>query len=260
MYIVQNEAQMVVMIQEALTSLRKGGDEVSAEMVILPMVVANNPAAAKNLLLQIKSFQPRIDGDGLPVNAAGMVTLNKGRTVHDLLDELESATMISPSDLDIVFNNCTQTHVPGKTRKVEIAFAKMMGMGTLIVDLQKAATASGLPIKTADKIDFTAFVREIPDHRNNDVPRTVLVFVKGTSDPGNGGGSDRVLQPMISRLVARNSTGHEPSFGSFHAQDLDDGWMLLNNKLFGDILGWVKGNSWNVVKLNQDRGGLDIEV
>lgn len=251
-WIVQNEEEMVGMIRQVVAEIR------GEELTMLPMIIGNSPDEARKLLLKVEHFQPKTDGDGLPVTAAGLIRVNKDRTVHDLLNDLEQLSMNACSDLDVLLKCVVQTpHVPGKTRKVNLALGKMMGWPEMVVDLQMLSKASGLPIKGGEGLEYTVFVREVPDRRNNDVPRTVTVFVKGTSDPGNGGGSDRILQPLIARLIDRTKSGHEPGM-SFHAQDLEDGWMLYNNKLFPEVLGWVKRGYWQSVGLDQNKGGIVI--
>lgn len=242
--IISNENDMVSLINMAVSEAQT----YDHEMAVVPMVIADTPEKASTLLLDVKTFDPRVAADVLPKDAIGKVRIGKTRTVHDALDELESLTMIGCHELDMAVRSMASQHVKGKTRKVKI---KMMG--EWIVDLQKFAQLSGLPTDSPGLLEYSVFLREVTD-KKHDGNKTMLVLVKGTTDiSGGNGGNPTALQSMMARLEARANTGFEPG-ASFHARDLDNVWQLYNNAQFVDLLGWWKRGYYYTVVSDENQG------
>ena len=243
--LIRNEQDMVSLINFALSETRTS----DCEMIVVPMVIPDTIEGAKTLLLDVKTFDPRIASDILPKDAIGKVSISTDRTVHDALDELESLTMVGAHEMLMAGSCHVREHVKGKTRKITTK-----AFGELIVDLEKFAELSGLPMNNClGTLEYSVFLREVTDKNFGD-KKIMLVLVKGTFALSNDdGGSPTALQSMMARLEARAKSGLEPAL-SFHACELDSGWQLYNNALFEDLLGWWKRGYDYHVTADENRG------
>lgn len=242
--LISNEKDMVSLINMAVA----GAQTHNYEMVVVPMVIPDTLEKASELLLDVKTFDPRVTADLLPKDAIGKVRIGTTRTVHDALDALESLTMTSVHETLMASESSASQHVKGKTRKV-----KNKMLGELIVDLQKFAELTGLPTDSPEMLEYSVFLREVTDKKRGD-NKIMLVLVKGTTDiSGGNGGKPTALQSMMARLEARANTGFEPG-ASFHARDLDNIWQLYNNAQFVDLLGWWKRGYHYSVASNENQG------
>lgn len=221
------------------------------ELAAVPFALVETVDEANALLLDIKCFDPRVDGETLPYDAVGKVRVSGTQTVNDALDALESLTMVDVGTLDAALRCITHTHVKGKTRKIKV---KMFG--ELIIDLEQYGKLSGLPLTSPEKVEYAVFLREVTDKKTAG-KKIMFVMVKGTTDVTNGNGGDpEALKSMMARLEARTKFGGEPG-AKFNATGLDSGWRLFNNPRFNELLSWWKrGYSYSVS--SNENEGLDI--
>lgn len=241
--IISNDRDMVSMINRAVEDAQLH----TLEMVVVPMV-CDNLEKGGILLLDVKGYDPRVESDALPTGAIGKVTIGKTRTVHDLLNALESRNTIDVRTMQLAIQSIATRHERGKTRKINT-----MAFGAVIVDLQKFSQATGFPTKSPETVEYSVFLREIPQ-KNRSGTKIMLVLVKGTTDTTGGeSGKQTALKSMLARMEYRLTVSWDEG-GDFHAPDLDNGWQLYNDVLFSDLLGWWKNGYIHRVSLNESHG------
>ena len=241
--IIKTEKDMVSLINMAVESAQR-----DCEMVIIPMSIADTPAKASLLMLDVKTFVPRVANDLLPKGAIGKIRITKTRTVFDALDQLESLMPVGVHDLIMALESAVRQHVKGKTYKINVK-----ATGELIVDLQTFARVSGLPLNSFEALELSVFLHEVTDKMHG-LTKTMLVLVKGTTDISGGiGGKPESLQPMLARLKVRANSCFDTG-AIFHARDLDNVWQLYNNALFVELLSWWKRGYYHTVKSDENQG------
>lgn len=248
-YIIRSNEDMVGMLKRAIADAQ----QTKPQMLIVPVVMPEDPAQVAALLLDIPQYSPRRSDQDLPANAVGTLTLGGERTVDDVLDEQENHSMVDVRDALAMFECSTDVHVPGKTRVVDAMF------GQLIVDLAKYARLLGLPTAATSNNTYTVFVLQSPRPSGQGV-QTVFVAVSGAQDISGGDGrEDGALEPLLARLEARRGAGFDFASKPFFTRQFANGWQVFNNKQFLPMLGGYRSGYYFRVSYDSDRGGMNFQ-
>lgn len=245
-FIIKNRDDMVRMLNTACFSLIEG----KKDMLIVPMMIAENAVETSEVLTDVTYFNPRRKKDSLHDDAIGIIRVNAEQTVHDALDQFEKMSLVDVGMLHCAIKSAADNHVKGKTRLLTTP------MGQIAVDLEAFKENSGLPLDS-DTVDYTVFALEVP-FQEGDQTVPIMVAIKGTEDTAKGnGGKDTALDSLMARLEQRASNGMEPG-ASFHTHDIEDCWELFYNKLFRAAIGWLRrGYTYDATK-NDAKGGIEI--
>lgn len=203
---------------------------VGKQMLIIPLAGVDSPEQQKDFLSRLTGYrQESIDHD-FAVNSSGLVELNAVRTVDDAIAEL-TGPLIGIGALRALLDCAVSEFIEGKVVAVATA------IGELLIDREAYAKALGLPLVSADKEIFTAFVLSAGNSDQGERNFFVLVAGPAPRVPVTVSAS---LDGFFPLLEARAESIFEVP-ANFRITGMKDGWALFSHERFGELVALLRG-------------------
>ena len=140
--------------------------------------------------------------------------------------------------------------VPGKTRRMSLP------MTQFIVDIERFARATGLPLDCKEFATYTVFVKTAPAPDNGE--RVVFVAVRGVNwRQAAQSVEKRAIASLQGKMEARRKTGLEPG-AVFFTRDYKDGWELFADPQLDGLLGLYRRGYSFEIRGDENRGGVEF--